>query len=465
MDYKKILTRVTVAFVALLLILTFFSRTIADITVPRVMLEFAPSRAISPVARGAGIVRPADVERVFSPVTGRVTQVLRPGETANAQTVLFTVSADLRALTDAYARAAHDLRLAEMNYERTTSELATERAQLAGAGGQAAALREYDLQIEAANAAFERASAASATEYETLSAELEIQRILYAQGVVPRQQLTDMENRLAGVASALDLLTANHLQNMEQLQIRRSRAAQNHTAALDARRGRISQLEFTLITLEMDLERINENMEDLAEQIENDGIVEVRVPGGARVVSELLSGIAVGAQVNEGMAVMDTALANNRFYIEVFFAQALDFISVGQIADVTIATDTIDGQVGRVLPQGGRNLVAIELTGGGLRGGEMAQVSVRGGTTNHANVVPLTALREDQQGYYILWVESVPRGVGSSYYLRPLRVEPGRRDATHVAITPMWGQEMPVGGIVVNSDVPVHAGTRVRIVG
>jgi len=92
-------------------------------------------------------------------------------------------------------------------------------------------------------------------------------------------------------------------------------------------------------------------------------------------------------------------------------------------------------------------------------------ITTQNTTTNHANIIPITALRRDMQGYFILYAEATPRRLGSNYHLRLLRVEPGRRDFTHVAITALWGLEMPSTGIVVNSDVFVYAGARVRIAG
>jgi len=85
-------------------------------------------------------------------------------------------------------------------------------------------------------------------------------------------------------------------------------------------------------------------------------------------------------------------------------------------------------------------------------------------TTNHAHIIPVTALRQDQQGYFVLYVESVPRRFGSGYYLHTLRVEVNRRGFTHAAIRATWG-EIPDTGIVINSDLPVFTGSRVRIVG
>jgi hypothetical protein len=217
----------------------------------------------------------------------------------------------------------------------------------------------------------------------------------------------------------------------------------------------------------MELGRLESQIYDITGQIADGGIIEVQLEPGthsARTALESMAGVAVGSHVQEGTAVLHTAMNNNRFYIDASFPQAQDFISVGQDVNITVGTERITGRVARVVPQGGRNNVTIELNSGSLRGGEIASVIVSGGSSNHANVVPLSALREDMNGYFILFTESVSRRFGSSYYLRIQRVEPGRRDNVNVAISPMWGIPLSEEPIVINSSMPVHAGTRVRIV-
>jgi hypothetical protein len=218
----------------------------------------------------------------------------------------------------------------------------------------------------------------------------------------------------------------------------------------------------------MEMERVDEHIYDLTGQIAAGGIIEVTLGAGAagsRTVAELMHGVAVGSFVAEGAAVMLTSLNNNRFTIEASFPQVLDFIGINQNADVVIGTERLTGRTTRIVPEGGRNTVTIEVSSGSLRGGEMASVTVSGGSTNHPRIVPLSALREDQNGYFILFAEAVSQRRGSNYFLRALRVEPGRRDVANVAVSPSWGMDFPEEPVVVNSDMPVRAGDRVRIVG
>lgn len=343
MRYKKVLTWVTVIFAGILLFLTFFSRTLSDMHLPRVTLDFVQQGIVHPEARSAGLVRAADTEQIFAPVGGRITQILQPGDTINTQTVLFTITSDMRTLTDMLERAEHDVRVATLNIERT-------------------------------------------------------------------------------------------------------------------------QCEIILAAHKMVLERAEAQIYDIAVQIANGGIIEVRLDRDtSRTVTDTF--VSPGSQVHEGAAIMHTAVNNNRFYVEAGFPQVQDFIGVGQSAAVVVGRERITGNVTGIVPQGGRNNVTIEVQSNNLRGGESASITVSGGSSSHANTIPLSALREDNDGYFILYIESVPRRFGSGYYVRLQRVEPGRRDNSTVVINSIWGLALPEAPIIVNSSIPVHAGDRVRIVG
>ncbi|MCL2199940.1 MAG: hypothetical protein FWB80_13570 [Defluviitaleaceae bacterium] len=484
MDYKKILMRVTIGFVCVILFLTFFSRTLADLHVPRVTLEFVRQGNIHPEARSSGLVRAADTEIIFAPAGGRITQLADIGESG----VLFTLTSDMRTLSDMLERAEHDRRLTTLNLERAQSELEVERQQLVQMPpaqlptAPTLNLFEYDLQLENNERSLLLQLEANTNQTERAQENLETQQILFAAGVNPRQQLTDAENELSQLETAREQIIAQHNQTREQVTQRRDQAIANfetatsayteataaarstHQSQIDSRRGRITQLEIAQTAHELEMERIEAQIYELAMQIADGGVIEVRQPG-AVTVTEHMAGISEGAVVQEGAAILRTALANNRFYVEASFPQIQDFIDVGQNVEVTVGTERLTGRTARIVPQGGRNNAIIEVQSGSLRGGELVTVVVSGGNTNHPSVIPLSALREDQNGYFVLFVQAVPQRFGSSYYVRAFRVNAGRRDTTNVAITTSWGMEIPDEPIIINSDIPVGVGQRVRLVG
>jgi len=467
---------------------------LGDLYVPRVTLDFVRQGNINPEARSSGTVRAADTEQIFAPVSGRITQIAEPGETVNAQTVLFTITSDMRTLTETLDRAEHERRVVSLSIERTQSEITSEQQQLMQALAAPVTLPtapelnllDFDLQLENNERTLNLQLDNNTSETERAREEHEILVILYEQGVVPRQNLTESENELARLIQAREQIISQGNHASEDLVLRRQQAIQNYESAasaydeaveaayrnnqqqIESRRSRISQLEFTLTAHNFELERVETQISDLAQQIADGGIMEVHLPPnthGGRTISEYMPGISVGSNVSEGAAVMLTALNNNRFHIETSFPQVQDFIDTDQSVDIIIGSERLTGRTIRIIPQGGRNNVTIEVQSGSLRGGELASVIVSGGNTNHANIVPLSALREDQNGFYILYVEAVPRRFGNSYYVRAIRVEPGRRDTNNASISPSWGVDIPEEPIIINSDMPVQPNDRVRIVG
>jgi len=476
MNYKKILMRITIVFLVVLLMFTFLSRTLVDLHVPRVEVAFSQQGVIQSEAVSSGIVRPANTERVFAPVSGRITQILEPGDTIHGSTVIFTISNDISALYEMLADAEHQWSIVNLNIQRTISDQQYEQQRLTSmlAGTDIPPtpptlnLWVYDMQLEN-----------NTNDMARILDEFEALETLYAEGVIPRQDITARENEVERLA-----------QQREQILRQRDQAIASHEAAMDAhentianvqqnretqvqnQRNRISQLGFTLTSHNLELERIDNRIDSILEQIADDGAVEVRLEAGAfspRTVAEFLPGIDVGATIQEGAPIMITNLSDNQFEIEAAFPLIQDFIATGQNVDVSVGTAQHEGRTRRIQPDGGRNIVTIAVESRDLAGGELAQVTVSSHGRSHPDIIPLSALREDTFGYFVLFVESVERFLGSNYYVFTQRVDVSSRDNTHVAISAAFGHafqedDNPIA-IIVNSDIPVHSGDRVRLVG
>jgi multidrug resistance efflux pump len=468
MGYKKILMRATVVFGLFLLFLTFFSRTLADMRLPRVSMAFIQSGVIAPEAMSFGLVTAADTERVFAPVSGRILQIMELGDLTDSASVLFTLSVDVRTLYDQLDRAHHEQRMINLNTERTQSEISNAQSQLSRLRAEplnipvtpVLNLLEFDMQL-----------AANTHDMAAMEESLQTLESLYSIGIIPRQQITDRENDIARLVQARETINQRRLQAIEDYE----QALLNHEDSLNtAARNRdtqirnqqniITQLNFQIRVLELDSERVEKQIESLLEQIEEGGVYQVRPDTSPnRLITQIMPGLDIGSYVSEGMPVMATAIRNNRFVIEAHFPQSQEFIRANQQVEITVGTIHLEGTTNRVIPQGGQNLVVIEFASNELRGGEIATVNVRDRAANAQHIIPVGALRSHTTGYFILYVETEEGRFGNHYYLRSVMVEPGRRDARHVAISGRHGMALPQDPIVLNSDVPVNIGDRVRL--
>ncbi|MDR1664434.1 MAG: hypothetical protein LBR83_05895, partial [Clostridiales bacterium] len=179
---------------------------------------------------------------------------------------------------------------------------------------------------------------------------------------------------------------------------------------------------------------------------------------------DIAPGMADGARVNQGDPVMRTARMDTRFMIKAALNRSQDFISVGQSASVAVEDKKISGVVDRIFSESGETIAVIAFSSDSSLYGKWAEITVSGPVASSNQVIPVSALREDNTGYYLLYIEAEERFLGYDYFARIRRVENvAARDAHYAAIESNGLKEDTA--IVINSDRPVYEGDRVRLTG
>jgi len=153
------------------------------------------------------------------------------------------------------------------------------------------------------------------------------------------------------------------------------------------------------------------------------------------------------------------------FFVEAAFPSHFEFITIGRNAAINAGDVQAAGRIVQVEHRGGQNAALIEINDSGFEGGEFAFITVSEGIFNATHVVPLSAVREEQHGFFVLYIEAVPRLFGYNYFVRRIFVDVDRRDVWNAAVSPRFGQGEIVNPVVVNSDTPVYVGARVRFAG
>ncbi len=106
-------------------------------------------------------------------------------------------------------------------------------------------------------------------------------------------------------------------------------------------------------------------------------------------------------------------------------------------------------------------VLVFDIVGEELLGGESITVSIGGRSANYDLVVPNSAIHEDNEGKFILTVESKQSPLGNRYIARRENVEVLAADDTQSAIkAALYGYEY----VITTSSLPVEAGNQVRII-
>jgi multidrug efflux pump subunit AcrA (membrane-fusion protein) len=108
----------------------------------------------------------------------------------------------------------------------------------------------------------------------------------------------------------------------------------------------------------------------------------------------------------------------------------------------------------------GKAEMAFRLPGSAGRSGMSAKVEIRKRTQNHDLLIPLSALRRDNGGYYVYVITSREGALGAETTVSRANVALLEQDATRVAVQ---GGVSLQDQIVTRGDRELHAGDRVRV--
>ena len=140
-------------------------------------------------------------------------------------------------------------------------------------------------------------------------------------------------------------------------------------------------------------------------------------------------------------------------------------LSVGDVADLVNAWryDDLTVTLASIKPDttdpGQKKLLTFEIAGN-VTAGQTLNVSVGQKSANYDYIVPNSAIREDNNGKFILIVESKPGPLSTRYIASRVDVEVLASDDTQSAVNAaLYGYEF----VITTSTKPVEAGKQVRL--
>ena len=140
-------------------------------------------------------------------------------------------------------------------------------------------------------------------------------------------------------------------------------------------------------------------------------------------------------------------------------------VQVGDVAELQNAWyyDDVMVTLASIRPDpdnvGTNKLLVFNVTGSTIQDGQSLSVSVGQKSAEYEFVVPNSAVREDNNGKFILTVESKSSPLGNRYIATRTNVEVLASDDNNTAISaPLYGYEY----VITTSTKPVEAGKQVR---
>ncbi len=521
-----------IVFLTVLLLLTFFSQTIMNYSLPEVAAQYVQSGTITAKIRGGGMIESGDPYNIMVKETRKVSSVaVRVGDEVQKGDVLLYLAAEESTELEAAkqvledAREAYDLALlsADINagvIQEAQGNVSTSnyRQQITAAQNEVDAAQKkvddwqkqydaFDLQLSItpdntadvtaetkayneAKTAKENADFALSEAKNKLTA-IESQ-LKYEQSVSNNAAISSLEAQKKEAEKVV--LSAQTTVNNAQLAFEKAETALENKKASGDTSGTIQNLrnqqniiKVNLDAAQKELTQKTTNLTELTGRINKvlnlDSLYEAIAKAQEEVtkLEEKALGATVTAEISGTVSAINTAAGKEISALDpVVVLQpegqgyTMSFsvtneqakrLAVGDRADLINAWryDNVEVTLASIKPDKNEPSQKKELTfnvTGNVTAGQTLNVSVGQKSANYDLIVPNSAIREDNNGKFVLTVESKSSPLGNRYIATRVDVEVLASDDTQSAISGgLYGYEF----IITTSTKPVEAGKQVRL--
>ncbi len=526
-----------IVFLSVMLVLTFFSNTIMNYSLPEVAAQYVQSGTITAKIRGTGVVESGDPYNVMVKETRKVTSVaVREGDQVQKGDVLVYLedseSEELKAAREALeaAQEAYDLALlsADVNaqvlnnvksnistvsyrQQITNAQKAVESAeksvdewqaryddlakQIADVPTNNADISEEQKAYNDAKTAKENADfalTAAENRYNTLDAQLTYEGSVSAGDAEAAERIDDLMKQKE--QAELEKINAQAAKNEADLAYQRAQTALDNKKASGDTTGTITNLQDQQKSVKANLDDaaavLTEKEEALSELVANinktlnleglykditdakEEVSEQEADAIGGVVTADIAGTvtSINAVAGKEISALDPVAVlqpEGKGYTMSFSVtnDQAKRLAVGDVAELVNAWryDDMTVTLASIKPDttepGQKKRITFDVTGN-VTPGQTLNVSVGQKSANYDLIVPNSAIREDNNGKFVLTVESKSSPLGNRYIATRVDVEVLASDDTQSAIR---GGLYDYAFVITTSTKPVEAGQQVRL--
>ena len=487
-----------IIFLSVLLVLTFFSNTIMNYSLPEVAVQYITSGTITAKVRGTGTVESGDLYEVKATESRKVQSVeVRVGDHVEIGDVICYLadeeSEELKAAREGLKPLQDALDTAQQAYNAAllTGDLSVSIMQGAGSADSINSYRNRLIELQTVVENLQRQLEETEPAYNTAKEAKEAADLALAEAQNKLNNITswiqynqDVSSGNPGVADLIKqkneaqqiALEAQNTANRAAAELQRIETERGKIEAqLTAAQNDVKALAGDINTA-LSLSKLNDAIKDaraeIAKQEEKIADLEAKAVGAsitAEIAGTITSiNVVAGGKTTNGtestVAVIQPEGKGFTLSFSVTTEQAKR-ISVGDPAELVNAWwyNNVTATVASIKPDPSdpsrKKLVTCNLDGD-LTAGQTLSLQIGQRSQNYDMIVPNSAIREDNNGKFILVVEAKSSPLGTRYYAVRYDVEVLASDDTQSAISGgLYGYE----SVITTSTKPVEAGQLVRL--
>ena len=424
---NKITGKATVIFLTVMLLLTFFSKTINNFTLPKVTYETPANGALIKEATGTGNVKARIIHDLYVRASMKVTGVMiEVGDSVKQGQTLLTL--DITDIENQLKDEKDKLAQKKLYFEKLKE--AGEKLKEANSPEN---LLSLDKTVQTAQQNVDKAQ----RNYDS-------SKVLYEVGGIAANDLADAKMNFDSAKMDYEIARINR----DKATRDNSREIENNTRDIESTK--------------LDIDMAERKIAELAKE-QNMSIVTAPCDG---LVTDLY--YSAGMTANTSQPLYKIADTSGGFqFVATVNISATEFLGAGDAAEISISSlsdKVIQGKVTQIRDNqqqiGVKKDVIIDIPTDGLVGGEVGTANIRKNMGSHKVLVSNSAVGQDTSGYFVYVLKDSKGPLGNEFYVEKVSVSIGDSDNLITAVLSGIGSNDKV---VSNSDKPLSDGSRVMM--
>ncbi|MCD7863858.1 MAG: biotin/lipoyl-binding protein [Lachnospiraceae bacterium] len=444
-----------IVFLIIMLLLTFFSNTIMNYSLPEVSAEYVSSSTITTKIRGTGTVEASDTWEVYTEAGEEPLKVIsvevKEGDEVEEGDVLFTLDVPEAEAKDTTELKEAQKKLQELREEYETlllsADMTTETS--------------YNLQTGTTTGfgGFQEQINVLRSKNEKLEEEIDIyeNEIKWLEDLLREAQSNDDQDEYDRLSNVITI-------NQDYVEEMKAEVEENKEEINDIIAEYTTEEKF--LTLLQDMSDQEELIAELqAELNEDDNTIdpEIKAPvsGTIKTVN-----VRAGRTVGDDEVTVEIYPAGEDYTMTITVTtEQANSLSLGDVAelqnswyynDITVVLSKITTDT----TSRGQNKILTFTVTGDVVDGQSLSISIGKKSATYSYTVPNSAVREDSNGKFVLIVSQKSSPLGNRYYAERMSVEALASDDSRTAVSGAF-----TGGefVITTSTAPVEAGQLIRL--
>lgn len=497
---KKVIVKLSIYFIFIVIIFTFFSSTIYNLALPNVVIAFAENSTITQKLNEEGVVELKDEQLYYASNSGNVKLELEKGDIVSKGFEIFSIDFDNEKLKDNnYKLEIQKNRITKINSDILYYKTELDNLIKQGAKEENINIDDYDnkinssaLEIENLKQQLNSIENSSQNEYDIqmdkilselsyLEQQLENFNRLYEIGSVSKDEVDNLKKEIDRLNFDYNKLNNDKAEEIKNLKLQIEKAQKDFEALKTQKdyavaqnnknnkvnskdyESRLNELKNTISNLENDLNGAQIEQAFVQNDIESiqNSFNQKFVADDTCVITEIVA--PNGSYVNKNDLILKTGKVFKDYQLKIKTSNKNNWITTYTPAKININSTketNLSGAIKSIKYVEGELEILIEFSSNRALGGELANVSLQEISQLQACVIPNSALRNDSRGDYILTVSKKNGIIGDEYYAKRVNVTVISYDSQNTSIENLVDTSE---AIIINSDKTISEGERIKL--